>query len=150
MGQAASVPLRRKACWGFFCPEKSDGLNSRTWVPKASTLPLDHRSHLKQHLQDGVPNWEAVGLFNDVVTKFMNAIPISFMLQASHNTLGYVSVLNKSTFLRIVWCCKTGVSNNGVYVIRADDGDAKKITVFWNACSLFRKWPYSSLLTVLA
>jgi len=24
------------------------GLNPRTWVPKASTLPLDHRSRLKQ------------------------------------------------------------------------------------------------------
>jgi hypothetical protein len=32
----------------IFSPEKSDGfgsgLNPRTWVPKASTLPLDHRS----------------------------------------------------------------------------------------------------------
>jgi hypothetical protein len=28
----------------IFLPEKSDGLNPRTWVPKTSTLPLDHRS----------------------------------------------------------------------------------------------------------
>jgi hypothetical protein len=32
----------------IFSPEKSDGfgrvLNPPTWVPKASTLPLDHRS----------------------------------------------------------------------------------------------------------
>jgi len=40
MGPAALLPLRRKACWGFFLP----GLNPRTWVLKGSTLPLDHRS----------------------------------------------------------------------------------------------------------
>ena len=34
MGPTALLPLRRKACWGFFRP----GLNPRTWVPKASTL----------------------------------------------------------------------------------------------------------------
>ena len=40
-------PLRSKACWGFFPPWKiqrlRSGLNPRTWVPKASALPLDHR-----------------------------------------------------------------------------------------------------------
>ena len=49
MGPTALLPLRRKACWGFFRPEKSWwlrlGLNPRTWVFKGSTLPLDHRSH---------------------------------------------------------------------------------------------------------
>ena len=48
MGQTALLHFWRKAFWGFFRPEKSDGfgrgLNLRTWVPKASTLPLDHRS----------------------------------------------------------------------------------------------------------
>ena len=48
MGLTALLPLRRKACWGFFRPEKSrrlqPGLNPRTWVLKGSTLPLDHRS----------------------------------------------------------------------------------------------------------
>ena len=48
MGPAALLPLRRKACWGFFRPEKSwrlrPGLNPRTWVLKGSTLPLNHRS----------------------------------------------------------------------------------------------------------
>ena len=48
MGQTALLPLRRKACWGFFSPWKirrlRSGLNPRSWVPKASTLPLDHRS----------------------------------------------------------------------------------------------------------
>ena len=48
MGQTALLPFRRKACWGFFRPEKSDGFG-RVWtrelgVPKASTLPVDHRS----------------------------------------------------------------------------------------------------------
>jgi hypothetical protein len=45
-GQMALLPLRRKACWGFFWPLKirrpRPYLNPRTWLPKASTLPLDH------------------------------------------------------------------------------------------------------------
>jgi hypothetical protein len=48
MGPTALLPLRRKACWGFFSPLKVrrlwPGLNPRTWVLKASTLPLDHWS----------------------------------------------------------------------------------------------------------
>ena len=51
MGQTALLPFRRKACWGFFfSPWKirrlRPGLNPRTWVPKASTLPLDYQSRL--------------------------------------------------------------------------------------------------------
>jgi hypothetical protein len=47
MGQTALLLLRRKTCWGFFARKirlLRPGLNQRTWVPKASTLPLDHRS----------------------------------------------------------------------------------------------------------
>ena len=48
MEQTALRPFRRKACWEFFSPWKirrlRPGLNPRTWVPKASTLPLNHRS----------------------------------------------------------------------------------------------------------
>ena len=48
MGPTALLPLRRKARWGFFRPEKSwwlrPGLNLRTWVLKGSMLPLDHQS----------------------------------------------------------------------------------------------------------
>jgi len=47
MGPTALLPLRRKAYWGFFRPKirrfRPD-LNPQTWVLKASTLPLDHRS----------------------------------------------------------------------------------------------------------
>jgi hypothetical protein len=54
MGPTALLPLRRKACWGFFRPENSwqlrPGLNPRTWVPKGSTLPLDHRSRCTVYL----------------------------------------------------------------------------------------------------
>jgi len=50
MGPTASFPFRRKACGRFFRPEKSWRLrpcfNPRTWVLKASTLPLDQRSRL--------------------------------------------------------------------------------------------------------
>ena len=49
MGPTALLPFWRKACWGFFRPEKSwwlrPGLNPWTWVLKGSTLPLDHGSH---------------------------------------------------------------------------------------------------------
>jgi hypothetical protein len=42
MGQTALLPFRRKACWGFFSPEKSrrfrPGANPRSWVPDASML----------------------------------------------------------------------------------------------------------------
>jgi len=31
MGPAALLPLRRKACWGFFRPEKFDGFG-RVWT----------------------------------------------------------------------------------------------------------------------
>jgi hypothetical protein len=47
MGQMALPLLQRKVCWGFFARKiwrLRPGLNPRTWVPKASTLPLDHRS----------------------------------------------------------------------------------------------------------
>jgi len=50
MGQTVLLPHRRKACWGFFRPEKSwrlrPGLNPRTWVLKGSMLLLDHRGRL--------------------------------------------------------------------------------------------------------
>jgi hypothetical protein len=49
MGQTTLLPLRRKSCWGFFALKirrLRPGLNPRTWVQKASTQPLDHRSRL--------------------------------------------------------------------------------------------------------
>ena len=50
------LPFRRKACWGFSRHEKSrrlrPGLNPRTWVPKASTLPLDHRSRCETSVRN--------------------------------------------------------------------------------------------------
>jgi len=56
MGPTALLSLRRKACWGFFSPLKirrlRPGLNLRTWVLKASTLPLDHRSHWKDYVNE--------------------------------------------------------------------------------------------------
>jgi hypothetical protein len=46
MGPTALLPLRKNACWGFFAP-KNTGLNPGTWVLKASTLSLDHRSRCR-------------------------------------------------------------------------------------------------------
>jgi hypothetical protein len=60
MGPTALLPLRRKACWGVFRPEKSwrlrPGLNPRTWVLKSRTLPLDHRSRL-----GALTSWNPLG-----------------------------------------------------------------------------------------
>ena len=49
MGRTALLPPPEGRCTeDFFSPWKiqrlRSGLNPRTWVPKASTLPLDHRS----------------------------------------------------------------------------------------------------------
>jgi len=49
MGPTALLPLRRKACWGFFCPKNPTASARRKPAnlgTKASTLPLDHRSHV--------------------------------------------------------------------------------------------------------
>ena len=48
LGPTALLPLRRKAVWGFKIRRLRPGLNTRTWVLKASTLPLDHRSRFKK------------------------------------------------------------------------------------------------------
>ena len=44
MGPMALLPLRKKACLKI--RRFWSGLNPRTWVLKANTLPLDHRSRL--------------------------------------------------------------------------------------------------------
>jgi len=50
MGPTALLPLRRKASWGFFRPKNRPGLNLQTWILKASTLTLDHRSRCEVYL----------------------------------------------------------------------------------------------------
>ena len=54
MGQTALLPFPKEGLLRIFSPWKNwrlrSGLNPWTWVPKNSTLPLDHRSRLgKQH-----------------------------------------------------------------------------------------------------
>ena len=48
----ALLPLRRKACWGFFRPKKSwrlrPGLNPRTWVPKARYPKTTEAAHFAE------------------------------------------------------------------------------------------------------
>jgi len=50
MGQTALLPLRRRACWGFFSARKirrlRPALNRRCWVPEASTLTTRPPKHL--------------------------------------------------------------------------------------------------------
>jgi hypothetical protein len=67
MGQTALLPLRRKSCWGFFSPWKirrlRPGLNPRTWVLKASTQLLDHRSRLTPFVNIGSHTGERRGAY---------------------------------------------------------------------------------------
>ena len=48
MGRTALLPLRRKAC-PLKIRRLRPGLNPQTWVPKASMLPLDHRSIIPKY-----------------------------------------------------------------------------------------------------
>jgi len=53
MGLTALLLLKKEGVLRIFPPLKirrlQTGVNQRTWVPKASTLPLDHRNRLKIH-----------------------------------------------------------------------------------------------------
>ena len=53
-GTDGFTSLPKEGVLGIFSPWKiqrlRSGLNPRTWVPKASTLPLDHRSRLEMCL----------------------------------------------------------------------------------------------------
>ena len=62
MGQTALLPLRRKACWGFFFALKNPCLNPRTWVPNASTPLLDHRSRLSERCKGTTPLAQATSV----------------------------------------------------------------------------------------
>jgi hypothetical protein len=49
-GPPALLPLRRKACWGFFRPEKSDGFaNLGTRGQHASSRSLKRQYHILDH-----------------------------------------------------------------------------------------------------
>jgi len=72
MGPTALLPLRRKACWGFSSPLKirrlRPVLNPRTWVPKASTLPLDHRSRWQTNAHNYFTNYHNATCFDTIVS----------------------------------------------------------------------------------
>ena len=80
MGQTALLPFRRKAGWGFFSPWKirwlRPGLNPRTWVPKASTLPLDHWSRLQLSIH--------LHVLNSITFKFSFFIGSQFKTNAQN------------------------------------------------------------------
>jgi hypothetical protein len=63
----ALFPLRRKACWGFFFALKirrlRPGANPRTWVPKAGTLPLDHRRRYVERNVGNCNYWDVINVF---------------------------------------------------------------------------------------
>ena len=103
MGQTDLLPLWRKACWGFFSPWKirrlRSGLNPRTWVPKASTLTLDHRSRFSDTLHLTI-------LFRTLFTVLPHLIHTTFRELAIPSSscawLSYWQLFYSSLALRLV------------------------------------------------
>ena len=60
------------------------GLNPRTWVPKASTLPLDHRSHCQYY--DTRQSAQSICMFRDVC-KETGENPLWRNTEASHSLI---------------------------------------------------------------
>ena len=59
-GQKALLPFRRKACWGFFRPEKSDGFGlvwTRELGYKRPARYLDHRSRFRIYVSHIIWKW---------------------------------------------------------------------------------------------
>ena len=60
MGPTALLPLRRKACWGFFRPEKSNGF-CRVWTRELGyqrpTIPLSQNWHLSNYPCKWTARW---------------------------------------------------------------------------------------------
>jgi hypothetical protein len=58
MGQIILLPLRRKACYGFFQPEKSDGFGRKRTrdlgYQRPACKPLDHRSRFAGYKEVGI------------------------------------------------------------------------------------------------
>jgi len=73
MGPTALLPLRRKRASeerraeDFFALKirrLRPGANPRTWTPKASTLPLDHRSRLTPNYSQYTPTVPTVTIYH--------------------------------------------------------------------------------------
>ena len=92
MGPTALLPLRRNARWWLFLPLKirrlRPGLNPRTWVPKASTLPLDHRSRFISKV--------TIILLRDGISQILVGI------SSSTTTSPVVSVGSKTRLARLI------------------------------------------------
>ena len=86
------LPFPRKACWGFFRPEKihrlRSGLNPRTWVPKASALPLDHWS------RDELPSSKVydAGLGRAVCVAYYNTVSLLRLVCPKFCKVGMASI----------------------------------------------------------
>ena len=70
MGHTALLPFPKEGVLRFFSPCKirrlRPGLNTWTWVPKASTLPLDHRSRLLACVTLIWYNWQDMVIIKDL------------------------------------------------------------------------------------
>jgi len=66
MGPTALLPLRAEDFFALKIRRLRPGLNLQTWVLKASTLPLDHRSryiYTYTHIYISVLDWEENSLY---------------------------------------------------------------------------------------
>jgi hypothetical protein len=86
------------------------GLNPRTWVPKASTLPLDHRSRVRFYLPSPISVTVSISTVSDFIFLTLTPnIPILFtarsvdqwiVLRVTNNCDRYIKPINKL-------CCET-------------------------------------------
>jgi len=69
------------------------GLNPRTWIPKASTLPLDHRNRLKNH-------------YSDIIKKKHGKYKVECNVCKSvhHHTSNWINQPNEAKLLKFITC----------------------------------------------
>jgi hypothetical protein len=119
MGPTALLPLRRKACWGFFLALKIrrlwPGANLRTWVPKVSTLPLDHRSRTAKEILGLTGGNYSATWENYIITSFMICTPRC--IQGDSN----VSIHGKNVLFKYkkcsIWTSWTSGQENYLYCL---------------------------------
>ena len=127
-GTKGLLPYRREACWKI--RRLRPGLNSRTWVPKASTLPLDHRSRYYYYYynqREGLAVDEMIVLYKGTVTLWKCvAINIKYLVSKLTNFATLCAT-------HVTWLClgkqrqhvtsqTTATHGTVLQVIRRDDG----------------------------
>jgi hypothetical protein len=129
MGPTALLPLRRSA-EDFFRPKYwrlRPGTNPWTWVPKASTLPLDHRSRLDIRMLFVNLNW--IELEPNTVLLCVNYVAVCTYIKYSvHSALCWSDVAqcyrNSEAYLKQTRCLMV-------------DNELQSLTIYlWSPCLL--------------